>query len=49
MISADLDLLAQTMPGDKLRFQAVTVEEAHQALREQKTRSEKIWDRLAGS
>ncbi|MCX5907105.1 MAG: biotin-dependent carboxyltransferase family protein [Deltaproteobacteria bacterium] len=34
VISADLDRLAQVMPGEKLRFQAVPVEEAHEALRE---------------
>ncbi len=36
VISADLDRLAQVMPGEKLRFQAVTLEEAHQILRKAK-------------
>ncbi len=36
LISADLDRLAQVMPGEKLRFQAVTLEEAHAALRKEK-------------
>jgi len=38
VISADLDGLAQVMPGEKFRFSAVTLEEAHQALREERTR-----------
>lgn len=36
VISADLDRLAQVMPGEKLRFEAVTLEEAHQILRKAK-------------
>ncbi len=48
VISADLDSLAQTLPGETLRFQAVTVEEAHRALREQKMHFEKTWDQLMG-
>jgi antagonist of KipI len=38
VISADLDGLAQVMPGEKLRFSAVTLEEAHRALREERER-----------
>ena len=38
VISADLDGLAQVMPGEKLRFSAVTLEEAHRALREDRER-----------
>jgi antagonist of KipI len=35
VISADLDRLAQVMPGESLRFQAVTLEEAHELMRKQ--------------
>lgn len=35
VISADIPLIAQAAPGDTLSFRPVTVEEAHQALREQ--------------
>ncbi len=49
VISVDLDILAQTMPGEPLRFQAVTVEEAHRALQERRTLFERIWNQLAGS
>jgi biotin-dependent carboxylase-like uncharacterized protein len=38
VITADLDRLAQVMPGEKLRFSAVSLEEAHRALREERTR-----------
>ncbi len=38
VISADLDGLAQVMPGEKLRFSAVTLEEAHRALGEERER-----------
>jgi antagonist of KipI len=38
VISADLDGLAQVMPGQKLRFSAVSLEEAHRALREERER-----------
>ena len=48
VISVDLDVLAQTMPGERLRFQAVSVEESQRVLREQKTHFEKIWDQLIG-
>jgi antagonist of KipI len=44
VISADLDGLAQVMPGEKLRFSAVTLEEAHQALGEERTR----WGKIQG-
>jgi antagonist of KipI len=33
VISADLDALAQVMPGESLRFQRTTLDEAHEALR----------------
>jgi antagonist of KipI len=42
VISADLDGLAQVMPGEKLRFSAVSLEEAHRALREEKERLGKV-------
>ena len=35
VISVDLSQVAQAMPGDTISFQSVTVEEAHQALRQQ--------------
>ena len=35
VISADLDRLAQVMPGESVRFRAVRLKEAHQALQEQ--------------
>lgn len=35
VISADLPRLAQSAPGDAIKFQSVTVEEAHRFLREQ--------------
>ena len=35
VISPDIGLLAQAMPGAKVRFSAVSVEEAHEILREQ--------------
>jgi biotin-dependent carboxylase-like uncharacterized protein len=38
VITADHDLLAQTMPGEFLRFKAVTLEEARAALRHQELR-----------
>ncbi len=42
VISADLDTLAQIMPGDPLRFRKSSLEEAHQALRRQEERLEEI-------
>jgi biotin-dependent carboxylase-like uncharacterized protein len=48
VISADLGRLAQVMPGENLRFQSVTLEEAHQALREEKLRLERIHKMVAG-
>lgn len=41
VIAADLDRLAQVMPGEILRFRAVGLKEAHQALQEENDR----WDR----
>lgn len=42
VISADLNYLAQVMPGDSLRFRKVSLEEAHQALKEEKLIGEEI-------
>jgi len=42
VISADLDRLAQIMPGDTLSFGAVTLEEAHQALQKEKAFFERV-------
>jgi antagonist of KipI len=42
VISADLDGLAQVMPGEKLRFSAVSLEEAHRALRGEEERLQKV-------
>jgi antagonist of KipI len=42
IISADLDQLAQVMPGEALRFKAVTLEEAHQKQREENERLDRI-------
>jgi biotin-dependent carboxylase-like uncharacterized protein len=42
VISADLDRVAQVMPGESLHFQAVTLEVAHEALREESTHFERV-------
>ena len=49
VISADLDRLAQVMPGQSLRFKAVTLEEAHQALREENAKLERIRRAIEGN
>jgi antagonist of KipI len=41
IISADLDRLAQVMPGESLLFKSVTLEEAHRALHEERARLER--------
>jgi allophanate hydrolase subunit 2 len=38
VISTDLSKVAQLKPGDRVRFAPVSVEEAHQLLREQEER-----------
>ena len=48
VITADRDLLAQTMPGETLRFKAVTLEEAKAALRQQEMRFEEIKKAIMG-
>jgi len=40
--SVDQDLLAQARPGDKVRFQKVTITEAHRLLREMEGRMQRI-------
>jgi len=42
VISADLDRLAQKMPGEKIRFTAIGLEEAHQAYREARIFHEQV-------
>ena len=48
VISADLDRLAQVMPGEKLRFSAVSLETAHQALREERERLARVRMEIEG-
>jgi biotin-dependent carboxylase-like uncharacterized protein len=48
VVAADLDSLAQVRPGEALRFEKVSLEEAHRALRLQKERLEEIRKILAG-
>ena len=42
VISADMDRLAQRMPGEKIRFTAIPVEGAHQAYREARDFHEQV-------
>jgi antagonist of KipI len=42
VITPDQDSLAQTMPGETLRFQEVSLEKAHQALRREREKMEEI-------
>ncbi len=46
VISADLDRVAQIMPGESLRFQAVALEEAHELLRKEWAYFEKVQKRI---
>ncbi len=48
VISADLDKLAQIMPGGKLRFQSVSIAEAHQAFRQEVERFRKVQKLILG-
>ncbi|MBM4330924.1 MAG: biotin-dependent carboxyltransferase [Deltaproteobacteria bacterium] len=48
VITADLDRLAQIMPGESLRFQSATLEEAHLAWRMEALRFERIKSAIAG-
>jgi antagonist of KipI len=47
VISVDQDLLAQARPGDKVRFQKVTIHEAHRFLREMEEKIMGIWRSLS--
>lgn len=42
VISADIDRLAQVMPGERLRFESVSIAEAHRVLREEAERFQKV-------
>lgn len=42
VISADLPVIGQCCPGDRIRFQAVSIDEAHRLLRQQKARLEDL-------
>ena len=42
VISADLDRVAQIMPGENLRFRTVTLEEAHELLRKERACFEQV-------
>lgn len=42
VISVDLPVIGQCCPGDSIRFQAVSIDEAHRLLREQRTRLEDL-------
>jgi allophanate hydrolase subunit 2 len=42
VISVDQDLLAQARPGDKVRFQKVTILEAHRFLRQMEEKIQRI-------
>jgi antagonist of KipI len=48
LISADLDRLAQVMPGESLHFKAVTLEEAHHILRKEKSYWESVRRAIGG-
>ena len=42
VITADLPVIGQCCPGDRIRFQAVSIDEAHRLLRQQRTRLEDL-------
>ena len=42
VMSADLPIIGQCIPGDIIRFEAVSIEEAHRLLKEQKSRLEDL-------
>ncbi len=48
VITADHDLLGQTMPGERLRFKKVTLDEAQAALRSQEIRLAEAERAIAG-
>jgi biotin-dependent carboxylase-like uncharacterized protein len=43
VISADMDLVARSMPGTKTRFESVTMDQALDARREMRERDARIW------
>jgi allophanate hydrolase subunit 2 len=47
VISVDQDLLAQARPGDRVRFQRVTITEAHRLLEEMERKIMEIRSRLS--
>jgi antagonist of KipI len=49
VISADLDRVAQIMPGESLHFRAVTLEEAHELLRKDRAHFEQVQKHLEES
>jgi allophanate hydrolase subunit 2 len=49
VISIDLSKLAQLKPGDRIKFRAVSVEEAHQLLKEKEEVLNKIKETLVPS
>lgn len=49
VISSDLPRIAQALPGQKLRFQSVSPDEAHQALQEQEHWIQNIWNFLTAA
>ena len=49
VISADIGKVAQRMPGDEIRFRKVTLEEAHEALKEQEAGVERVREYLGAA
>ncbi|MCF8103893.1 MAG: biotin-dependent carboxyltransferase family protein [Desulfohalobiaceae bacterium] len=49
VISADLPRIAQALPGQEVRFQPVSLEEAHEALQEQERHMQRLGDFLTES
>jgi allophanate hydrolase subunit 2 len=47
VISVDQDLLAQARPGDRVRFQRITIPEAHRLLAEMEKKIMEIKRRLS--
>lgn len=46
VISVDLPIIGQCFPGDIIRFQAVSIEEAHRLLKEQNVKMQDLAERL---
>lgn len=49
VVSSDLPRIAQAIPGQKVRFESVSLEEAHQALQEQEDQLQRIREFLTDS